>query len=67
MSYSKSDAPCVVRDPGESFEGMLARFVRRTRACGVVAEFKRRRAFVGPSEERRLARLRARRRTRRAA
>jgi ribosomal protein S21 len=53
-----------LEDRGRDFEGMLKRWKRNSQT--VVAEFKRRRFYQPPSEQRRLAKAKAEKRARRA-
>lgn len=54
----------TLEDRGRDFEGMLKRWKRNSQS--VVAEFKRRRFYQPPSEQRRLAKAKAEKRARRA-
>jgi ribosomal protein S21 len=53
-----------VEERGRDFEGMVKRWKRNSQT--VVAEFKRRRYYQPPSEQRRLAKAKAEKRARRA-
>jgi ribosomal protein S21 len=56
--------PRPVEERGRDFEGMVKRWKRNSQT--VVAEFKRRRFYQPPSEQRRLAKAKAEKRARRA-
>ncbi len=56
--------PRPVEERGRDFEGMVKRWKRNSQT--VVAEFKRRRYYQPPSEQRRLAKAKAEKRARRA-
>jgi len=54
----------TLEERGRDFEGMVKRWKRNSQT--VVAEFKRRRYYQPPSEQRRLAKAKAEKRARRA-
>ncbi|MCS7082926.1 MAG: 30S ribosomal protein S21 [Bacteroidetes bacterium] len=51
---------------GEPIDKALRRFKKKYERSGILREYKRRTAYVKPSEERRLARIKAIRRLQRA-
>ncbi len=67
MRWKQTDLPHVLRQEGESFDGMLRRFTFRARSAGIIKGCKERRHFVPPSELRRLAKREGRRRARQRA
>jgi small subunit ribosomal protein S21 len=51
--------------PGESFESLLKRFRKEVSKARILSTYRRKRWYTPPSEERRLAKMKAERRARR--